>query len=135
MNEHHNEPRALFISPDGNIYPDEMICSGVLPAELNGKPCPFSQSGRIPAPLPLDANDASYSIDKGRPGDLCPPCAKQHLAHLGHWAGHNQQQVPIELVPLRLFKCQQWFWLVVPGLNHADPTRISRNGNGAHPHA
>jgi hypothetical protein len=134
MNDHSGEPKALFLSPDGNIYPDSMICSGVLPAKLNGKPCPFSQSGRIPDPLPLDSNDAGYSIDKGRPGDLCPPCVKQHLAHLGQWASHNQSQFPTELLLLRLWKRLQWFWMVVPGLNHADPMRISRNGNGAHPH-
>jgi len=67
MNVHSGEPRALFLSPDGNIYPDSMICSGVLPAELNGKPCPFSQSGRIPDPLPLDANKFSRSDNGAHP--------------------------------------------------------------------
>ena len=133
MNDHSGEPRALFLSPDGNIYPDSMICSGALPAELGGKPCPFSQSGCISDPAPLNSQDSAYSMDKGRPGDLCPPCAKQQLAHLGHWQGHGQQTFPKELLPLRLFKCRQWFWLVVPGLLAAEPTRISRNGNGAHP--
>jgi hypothetical protein len=135
MNDHSGEPEALFLSPDGNIYPDSMICSGTLVAELGGKPCPFSQSGHIPDPLPLNADDPDYTIDKGRPGALCPPCVKQQLAHLGHWQGHGKQSFPQELLPLRLFKCRQWFWLVVPGLRHADPSRITQNGNGAHPRA
>jgi len=135
MNDHSGEPKALFLSPDGNIYPDSMICSGTLPAELGGKPCPYSQSGRMPDPLPLNTDDSDYTIDKGRPGDLCPPCIKQQLAHLGHWQGHGQQTFPQELLPLRLFKCRQWFWLVVPGLLDAEPTQISQNGNGARPHA
>jgi hypothetical protein len=133
VNEHQGKPKALFISPDGSIYPDSLICSGMLPAELSGKPCPFSQAGRIPDPLPLNPDEPSYSMDKGQPGDLCPPCAKQQLAHLGHWQGHRRLQFPEEILTLRLFKCRQWFWLVVPGLYDADPTRISLNGNGTGP--
>jgi len=130
MNDHSSEPKALFLSPDGNVYPDFLICSGMLPAELGGKLCPFSSQGRIPTPLALDDKDPTYTVDKGQPGDLCPPCAKQQLAHLGHWQGHGKQQFPDELLTLRLFKCRQWFWLVVPGLHHAEPTVISPNGNG-----
>jgi hypothetical protein len=80
MNVHQGEPKALFLSPDGNIYPDTLICSRILPAEFNGKPYPYSQAGRIPEPLLLNPDDSSYSIDKGQLGYLCPPCAKQTLA-------------------------------------------------------
>ena len=128
MNDHTSAPKALFISPDGHVYPDTLICSGELPTELGGKPCPFSQAGRIPDPIPLDPADPTYSLDKGKPGDLCPPCVKQQLAFLGHW--HSNGQFPKELQPLRLFKCQQWFWLVVPGLYDAEPTELHLNGNG-----
>ncbi len=123
---HHasDAPRALFLSPDGNIYPDTLICSGIIPAELGGKPCPFSAAGRFPEVNPLDPDDPNYSIDKGQPGDLCPPCAKQQLGCLGHWQGHGGQQFPEELLSLRLFKCRQWLWLVVPGLHDAVPTRM-----------
>jgi hypothetical protein len=122
---HHSTdaPRALFLSPDGTIYPDTLICSGLLSGEFCGKPCPFSLAGRLPEPVPLNPNDPDYTIDKGRPGDLCPPCAKQQLGSLGHWQGHGGQQFPEELLPLRLFKCRQWLWFVVPELNDADPTR------------
>ena len=130
MNDRSNEPKALFLSPDGNIYPDTLICSGLIPPELSGKPCSFSQSGRLPDPVPLDAEAPAYSVDKGQPGDLCPPCAKQQLATLGHWQGHGKQQFPKELLSLRLFKCRQWFWLVVPGLENTQPTKFSRNGSG-----
>ena len=117
-------PKALFLSPDGKIYPDTLICSGLLSAELNGQPCPYSQNGRLPDPIPLDATHLNYSIDKCKPGDLCPPCAKQQLAHLGHWQGHGQQTFPEELLPLRLFKCRMWLWLVIPGLHDAEPTTL-----------
>ncbi len=132
MNDHSAQPKAFFLSPDGNIYPDTLICSGIIPAELGGRPCPYSQAGHIPDTVPLDAASTNYSLDKGHPGDLCPPCVKCQLAHLGHWQGHHGQNFPHELWPLRLFKCYQWFWLVVPGLHDADPTRLVLNGNGAH---
>jgi hypothetical protein len=128
MNNHDGDPKAIFLSPDGNIYPDTLICSGVIPPELGGKPCPYSQAGRMPDVVPLDPAVANYTIDKGRPGDLCPPCAKQQLANLGHWQGHGKRQYAEELLPLRLFKCRQWFWLVVPGLCDAEPQTLSKNG-------
>ena len=63
-------PKALFLSPDGKVYPDYLICSGTLPPELNGKSCPYSQNGRLPDPFPLDDADPIFSPDKGQPGDL-----------------------------------------------------------------
>ena len=130
MNNHGSEPKALFLSPDGKIYPDTLICSGILSAELDGKPCPYSQAGRIADPLPLNPDDPSYTIDKGQPGDLCPSCAKQQLAHLGHWQGHGNQKYPVELLSLRLFKCRMWLWLVVPGLHDAEPTKLCPDPSG-----
>lgn len=124
MQSTYNGAKALFLSSDGRIYPDSLICSGIIPAELGGKPCPYAQNGRFPDPVPLDATHPQYTIDKGNPGELCPPCAKQKLAHLGHWQGHGGQTFPEALLPLRLFKCRQWLWMVVPGLHEAEPTKI-----------
>jgi hypothetical protein len=124
MNNSNGQPKALFLSPDGHIFPDTLICSGLIPAELDGRPCPFSQNGRLPDPTPLYKNDAVYTIDKGHPGDLCPPCVKQQLGSLEHWQGHHNQTFPAELLALRLFKCRQWLWLVIPGLRDDKPTRI-----------
>jgi len=119
--------RALFIAPDGNVYPDYLICSGKLLTNMGGQLCPFSENGRLPDPQPLDSNAPTYSLDKGKHGDLCPPCAKQNLSNLGHWDGHRGQQFPDELKPLRLFKCNQWLWLVVPGLHHDSPKSIQES--------
>lgn len=119
--------RALFIAPDGNLYPDYLVCSGKLLFDMGGQPCPFSENGRLPEPQPLDPNVPTYRLDKGKPGDLCPPCAKQHLANLGHWDGHRGQQFPDELKPLRLFKCSQWLWLVVIGLYQDNPSLIQES--------
>jgi hypothetical protein len=124
MNIQNTEPKALFLSPDGNVYPDNLICTGIIPAELDGKPCPHSQAGRFPGIKPLNPEDSNYTIDKGKPGDLCPTCAKQQLAHLGHWQGHRNQKFPEELLSLRLFKCRMWLWLVVPGLHDHDATQL-----------
>ena len=125
MSSVNTHPKALFLSPDGKIYPDTLICSGTISSELDGQPCPYSHNGRLPAPVPLDRNDPNYSLDKGNPGDLCPPCAKQQLANLGHWQEHDRQIFPEELLQLRLFKCRRWLWLVIPGLYDAEPTKIA----------
>ncbi len=129
MNNPHTPPKALFLSPDGRIYPDNLICSGILSAELDGKLCPHSNKGFIPDPAPLIAGAPDYSLDKGQPGDLCPPCAKQQVGNLGHWQGHGRQNFPEELLPLRLFKCRMWLWLVVPGLYDDKPTKLNIGGS------
>ena len=117
-------PKAFFISPDGNIYPDQLICSGLIPVELKGKECPYSKNGRIPKPVPLKEDWPDYSIDKGNPGDLCPPCAKQQLSSLGHWESNSTKHFPDHLLPLRLFKCRQWFWFVIPELLNEQPNKL-----------
>jgi hypothetical protein len=126
MSEMRNsEIQALFISANGNTYPDSLICSGILSSELKGRPCPYSANGRIPTPVALRSDDEDYSVNKGQPGNLCPPCAEQQLANLGHWQGYKGQTFPDELSNLRLFKCRQGFWLVIPGLLDSEPTMIS----------
>ena len=125
MHTHSNGVKGLFLASDGKVYRDTLICSGILPAHLDGKPCPYAQNARLPDPQPLDAEAMGYSVDKGKPGDLCPPCAKQNLSSLAHWQGHGGQNFPEELLPLRLFKCRQWLWFVVPGLLETDPTHIT----------
>ncbi len=120
-----NKPQAIFLSPDGQLYPDTLICSGTVTQLLAGEPCPYAQNGGTPTPVPLRADDPTYGPDRGQPGDLCPPCVKQNLSSLGHWQGHGGQTYPETLLPLRLFKCRQWLWLVVPGLHEADPTQIA----------
>lgn len=115
--------KALFIAPDGNFYPDDLVCSGKLFGG-DGPTCPFAQDGRLPVPQPLDSHASDYTLDKGKDGDLCPPCVKHQLGNLGHWDGHRGQKFPEELKPLRLFKCSRWYWLVVLGLHHENPTKI-----------
>jgi hypothetical protein len=124
MQKQNDGPKALFLSSNGQVYPDDLICSGIVPSILNGHACPFSRSGRIPDLVNLTKEDSTYTVDKGNPGDLYPPCAKQQLGALGHWQGHNGQQLPEELLSLRLFKCRQWFWLVIPGLRDDQPTYV-----------
>lgn len=122
------QAKALFLGPDGVVLPDNLVCSGQLVADLDGRPCPYAVEGRIPDPQPLDAQAPTYSVDKGAPGDLCPPCAKQSLGSLAHWQDHGGQQFPEHLLPLRLFKCRQWLWLVVPRLRDAAPAVLVCDG-------
>lgn len=126
MDGYSKEPRALFLADNGSAYPDTLICSGILPPELDGSFCPFSDNGRLPLPQPLRSDSSDYTIDQGQPGNLCPPCVKQQLGKLSHWQGHRGQRFPEELLPLRLFKCKQWFWLVVPNLHDASPTSLQQ---------
>jgi hypothetical protein len=123
MNKTDGRAKSLFIASDGNLYPDYLVCSGKISGN-GGSPCPLAQNGHMPDPQPLDPNSPNYSIDKGKAGELCPPCIKQQLGHLGHWDGHRGQNYPEELKPLRLFKCSQWHWLVVLGLRHDNPTQV-----------
>jgi hypothetical protein len=122
-----NSPKALFLSAQGRVYPDSLICSGSLPVELKGQACPYSVKGRMSDLAPLDKDDEGYSVDKGKVGDLCPPCAEQQLANLGHWQGYKGQTYPDESLSLRLFKCRQGFWFVVLGLKDSEPTAISNH--------
>lgn len=116
--------RALFLATDGQIYPDILICSGVLPEQLNGEPCLYAENARLPPPIPLNKDSPHYSPNKGAPGDLCPPCALENWASLGQWQGENESVYPKELAPLRLFKCRQNLWLVIPGLYEATANQI-----------
>ncbi len=118
------KPRALFISADGMLYSDSLICSGLLPDKLGGKPCPFAQDRHMPKPRPLDPADPEYDAAKGKPGELCPPCAVLHVGALDDWEEHERLHLPEEVLPLRLFQCRQSFWLVVPGLYDDAPTRL-----------
>jgi hypothetical protein len=130
MTPYHGKAKAFFFTADGDVYSDELVCSGQLLLDPGGQPCPYSHDGRIPEPQPLDPAAPDYGPEKGRPGDLCPPCARQQFADLGHWKGYRGQHYSEDLRPLRLFKCSQWLWLVVRGLRNDDPTRIRHGDPG-----
>jgi hypothetical protein len=112
-----------FLLGESHVYPEHLVC-----AKVNaGGPCKFSDNGKMPGLVTLDSsqeNYENYSPDKGKPGELCPKCAKQNLSSLEHWQGHDNNVYPEDLLPLRLFKCQMWYWFVVEGLTEADPTQL-----------
>ena len=122
-------PRALFLSNDGSLYSDTLICSGLLPAKLGGKPCPHARNKQMPDPQQLQRDDPGYDARRGEPGDLCPPCALLHIGPLSNWEGHDRYFLPEELLPLRLFFCKQEFWFVVAGLNDDKPKQIVNDSN------
>jgi hypothetical protein len=118
--------RAYCVGPDA-LYADSLVCSGRYCAELDGRPCRFAEQGRMPHPVPLREDDPLYSIDKGQPGDLCPPCMDAQLTSLSHWQGHGGQIFPEQFLPLRLFKCSISIWWVLPGLYDATPSLLIPN--------
>ncbi|NIS82368.1 MAG: hypothetical protein GTO14_19660 [Anaerolineales bacterium] len=119
MHETADEPRALFLSKEGDLKPDSLICSGKLPAHLEETPCPFSKEGRMPAPQPLVEIELYGRPELGRIGELAPPCAIEQLGDLASWQGSEGIAYPEHLSALRIFKCRQMFLLVVPGIrNH-----------------
>jgi hypothetical protein len=120
-------PRALFLSNDGSLYSDSLICSGLLPSKFGGKPCPHAQNKQLPDLQPLSEEETNADTRKGNSGDLCPPCALLHLGALGNWEGHNRYFIPEELLPLRLFFCKQEYWFVVNGLTNDAPQHIQHD--------
>jgi len=123
MNIENTKPKALFPTHDGKIYPDHLICTSTTPAELNGKPSTLKQVFFLTSKFLILLNQITGLI-RGKPGDLCPTCAKQQLSSLRHWQGHSGQNFPEELLALRLFKCRMWLWLVVPGIYDDDATKL-----------
>lgn len=113
MHNKDDKPRALFLFPDGQLLGDDLICSGIFSSGLEGKPCPFSEEGKIPRPQPID--EASKP-KLGQPGDLAPPCAVESLGNLEAWPSAGEVRYPEELGSLKVYKCRQMFLLVVPGL-------------------
>ncbi|MEW6566623.1 MAG: hypothetical protein AB1449_00360 [Chloroflexota bacterium] len=121
-----DRPRALFLSPGGLFLPDDQVCSGAIPSQLKGKPCPFSDAGRIPPPVVLDEVSARRGLGVGQAGDRVPPCALQQLGRLRDWPSDTGLHYPPEIASLWLFKCRQMFLLVVPGLGNGRPKELSR---------
>jgi hypothetical protein len=124
MGHQEDEPRALFPSPDGTIHPDSLVCSGQVSGYGTGQPCPHSEAGRAPLPHRLDPPAVRLSPELGEAGDLCLPCSVQHFGSLETWLGGDLGRLPSGLGPLRLFRCRQWFLLVVPGLRDDQPQQV-----------
>jgi hypothetical protein len=123
------KPKALFFAKDGTLLPENLICSGALvDTEIfvnsgNKGACQYYIDGVFPDIKPLDKKDPGYNIDKGNPGDLSPTCALCKYSTLEH-AQTKPGLFPKELLPLRVFKCRMWFFLVIPGLYDNNPQLI-----------
>jgi hypothetical protein len=114
--------KPLFLVGESHLFPETLVCNTV----NAGKPCEFSDNGRMPGLVVLHESQPGYSLDKGKSGDLCPACAYQNLSHVRHWQGHGGETFPDDLLDLRLFKCRMGYWLVVPGLTENEPSQVEQ---------
>jgi len=119
-----DSPRALFLSDEGTVFPDSVVCAGLVPGRELGAPCPHSDAGRMPLPRRIEARAAHIAPGRGRPGHLAPPCAVQALGSLALFLGARAASFGPELQPLRVFKCRLMYLLVVPGLRDERPGEI-----------
>jgi hypothetical protein len=126
MPDEADSPRALFLGDEGALLPDFQVCYGRTPGKEPGEPCPFSDAGRMPRAVALDARAPPA---RGRPGELAPPCALQALGSLAQFTGEIAKRYPPELHPLRVFKCRKLFLLVVPGLRDDRPFEMEATGD------
>jgi len=79
MNGVNTPSKALFLSPNGKIYPDTLICSGMISVELNGKPCPYSQNGCLPALYRSTKPTPTTALIKGSLGICALPVQNSNL--------------------------------------------------------
>lgn len=110
------QPRALFFLPGGALIGDAQICSGNYPTRLRGEPCPFSVNGRMPPPIRVDEVTQRRLPKRGEIGEWAPPCCLEQLGSVKEWRLARLFSIPESFESLRLFKCRQMFFLVVPGL-------------------
>jgi hypothetical protein len=109
----HSKPRALFLFMDSEAKPDTEVCSGQFPSHLKGKPCPFSDHGRMPK-VTESQGDPEIDHCSTEPEFLrAHPCMLQKLGQLNQW----REEVPLvfqnELAHKILYKCRQMFLLVL----------------------
>jgi hypothetical protein len=107
------KPRALFLFEDGQFVREDEVCSGQFPSNLQGKPCPFSEEGRMPDLVPLD-EQVQLSKSELEPGEeFVPACTLQRLGVLKGWLSVIWGRVPAKYQAQQLYKCRQMFLFVL----------------------
>jgi hypothetical protein len=107
------EPRALFLFLNEEPKTDTEICSGHFPSHLKGKPCPFSDRGRLPPYIEsrdepiVESNSTDYLAPDAQ------PCKLQKLGRVDQWQKEVPLIYPEEYGHKMLYKCRQMFMLVL----------------------
>jgi len=115
MAESRSEPRALFLFFDMEPKPDTEICSGQFPSHLDGKPCPFSDHGRIPAGNISSGEFLLPEAIEGQPPESIQACNLQKLGRVDQWQGDVPLVFPEELTQEVVYKCRQMFIVMLLG--------------------
>jgi hypothetical protein len=109
------KPRALFLFPSSNPLPDDEICSGQLPTRLKGKPCPYSDQGRIPFHDPFDTGKSLQMNREDPSHSEAASCSLQNLGMLEDWVKEYPLIFPKGMGHKILYKCRQMFFVIFIG--------------------
>jgi hypothetical protein len=107
------KPRALFLFREDDPQPDRCVCSGEFPSHLGGEQCTYSESGRIPAPIPGASGEAIGEGDVPSLSEGVPPCIVLYLGRVSEWKGGWRLNCPPDLRSHALYKCKQMFLLIL----------------------
>lgn len=113
MADSRSKPRALFLFPSSKVIPDDEICSGRFPSSLKGKPCPYSDRGRIPLSDALNDLDLSQRDGEEANRSRTSSCSLQRLGPLEEWVKKYPLIFPEGLGHKMLFKCRQMFFVIL----------------------
>jgi hypothetical protein len=113
MADCHSIPRALFLFPNEEAKPDDEICSGQYPSILNGEPCPYSDSGRIPLFCMIEGESKGNKEKRDTNKKQQASCILQELGRLDQWGKEYPLVFPKVLKHKSLYKCRQMFFVVL----------------------
>ncbi len=112
MADSRSKPRALFLFPSSEARSDDEICSGRFPSCLKGKPCPYSDQGRIPLRDAFVDGDFLYVIREESNGLQVASCTLQRLGSIEDWIKDYPLMFPKGMSHKMLYKCRQMFFVI-----------------------
>lgn len=115
MAESRSEPRALFLFLDMEPKSDTEICSGQFPSHLGGKPCPYSDHGRMPEGYVSSGEFLLPEDIEEQPPESLQACKLQKLGRVDQWQGDAPLVFPEGFAQEVIYKCRQMFIVMLLG--------------------